>query len=75
MNEDKSKEMKRIKLLRVGLIVGVILVFLSIYQLIFETGSTFSKGIQGVVLIFWVAAAIINWFGYKKAKEQLQNQP
>ena len=75
MNEDKSKEMKRIKLLRVGLIVGVILVFLSIYQLIFESGGTFSKVIQGVFLIFWVAAAIINSFGYKKAKEQLQNQP
>ena len=75
MNEDQSKEMKRIKLLRAGFIVCVILVLISLCQLIFETGSTFRKGIQGVVLIFWVAAAIINWFGYKKAKEQLQNQP
>ena len=74
MNDDESKEMKRIKLLRLGLIVGVILVSLSVSQLIFESAGNFRKVIQGVVLIFWIAAAIINWFGYKKAKEQFQNQ-
>lgn len=75
MKNEKSKEKKRIKLLRLGLIVGVILVFLSIYQLIFESDGTFIKVIQGVILIFWIVAAIINWFEYKKAKTQLQNQP
>ena len=72
--KDKSKEMKRIKLLRAGFIVGIIVVLISICQLIFESGDTYRKVIQSVVLIFWVAAAIINWFGYKKVKEQLQNQ-
>ncbi len=75
MDEEKSKEMKRIKLLQAGFIVGIILVLISLCQLIFESGGTFRKVIQGIVLIFWSVAVIINWFGYKKAKKQFQNQP
>ena len=72
MNTEKSKEKKRIKLLRLCFIVSVILVFLSVWQIIFESADNFHKFLNYFQLIVWTTGSIFSWFQLKKAKEQLQ---
>lgn len=75
MKDDKSKEKKRIKLLRIGFIVSVIVVILLVCQVIFESRDFFGKVMHWFILIMWIPVPVINWFQYKKVKEQFQNQP
>ena len=72
MKDDKSEESKRIKLLRAGFIVSLILVFLSVCQIIFESDDNFHTLLNWFQFIIWTPISIFNWFQFKKAKEQLR---
>ncbi len=74
MNDEKPKVMKRIKLLRIGFIVSIITVIIGVCQVIFESPDVFGKVLHWFILIIWIPLPIINWFEYKKAKAQLENQ-
>ena len=72
MDNEKSKEIKRIKPLRVGFIASIILVFLSVYQIIFESADNFHMILNWMQLLVWITSSIFSWFQLKEAKEKLQ---
>ena len=72
MNNEKSKEIKRIKLLRILFFINIFLIILSLGQIIFTTPDNFHKVMNWVLLIIWTSTSIIYWFEFKKAKVKFQ---
>lgn len=71
MKTKKSQLERRIKLLRIGLILNILLVLISIWQLFFESPDNFKKTTHWFVLILWTVVGILIWFQLKAVKKEL----
>ena len=74
MKTKKSLLEKRIKFLRIGLILNIFLVLISIWQLYFESPDNFRKPSHWFVLILWTVVGILIWFQLKAVKKELKKE-
>ncbi len=72
MNTEKSKEIKRIKLLRTTFLINIFLVIFSLGQIIFTTPDNFHKVINWVLFIILTNTSIVYWLEFKKPKVKFQ---
>ena len=74
MKTNKSKLEKRIKLVRIGFILNVLLVLFVLWQFFFEEPGNFKKPTHWIVLMLWTIVSILNWFQLKELKKQLKKE-
>lgn len=74
MKPAKTKPGKRLMIVRVTFMLSILLVFISVWQLFFESPENSQKVTHWFVMVLWSVFCVLNWFQLKILKKALKKE-